>query len=117
MKGSAWLILLALAEATHAQSYGLWIAGLNDDLWEVCHALNITGYGEIRQLNSLGDVRSIDVGRTYTVPYKSAIAPASWFKGDSQFLHMNKQERTTPLQTIGAATEATALPTQKVLAL
>lgn len=111
MKGSDWLILLALAEATHAQSYGLWIAGSNDDLWEVCHALNISGYEEIRQLNSLGDIRSVDVGRTYTVPYNSAITPASWFRGGSQFLHLNKQERTTPLQTIRATTEATALPT------
>jgi hypothetical protein len=117
MKGSTWLVILALAKATYAQSYGLWIAGLNDNLWEVCQALNLSEYGEIRELNSVGDVRSVDAGRTYTIPYKTVVAPATWLKDSSQFLHLNKQERTISLDTIGAATEATTLPTQKVLAL
>lgn len=111
MKASAWLVILALVKVIYAQTYGFWVAGLDDNLWEVCQALNLSEYEEIRELNSVGDVRSVDPGRTYMIPYTTAVAPATSSKDRSQFLYLNKQERMV------AAAETTTLPTQKLLPL
>ncbi|KAH6961621.1 hypothetical protein BKA56DRAFT_679811 [Ilyonectria sp. MPI-CAGE-AT-0026] len=117
MKASAWLVILALVKAIYAQTYGFWVTGLDDNLWEVCQALNLSEYEEIRELNSVGDVRSVDPGRTYMIPYTTAVAPATSSKDRSQFLYFNKQERTISLDRMVAAAEATTLPTQKLLPL